>query len=488
MILLIHSACRLLFLYYLCAAVSYTLLMIIALAARPKHRFRLSSINLESLKRSPFLAPVSIILPAKNEAATILESVRALLDLDYPEIELIVVNDGSTDLTLELMRDAYQLREAGILYVSGIRTAPVRSCYLSRTEPRLVLVDKESGGTKADAVNAGLNAATGAFVCIIDADSILEKDALLRLMAAVHIESTAVVAAGGIVRVVNGSEVRNGVVERVQLPARPLEVFQVVEYLRAFLIGRDGWAKLDMLPIISGAFGLFRTAALREIGGLDRTTVGEDFDLVIRLHRKMREKGQKYRIAFVPDPTCWTEVPSDVRSLGRQRARWQQGMLQVLWRNRDMLFRPQYGCIGSVLLPYLWLFEVMEPIIEAVGYVAIVFSLVFRIYDTALLLQILLLGFGFSVLVSLGSVLLEEMTYRRYQSWRDVARLVQYCFLEYVPYHQMHLWWRIRGLLLSAAGRQAWHGMKRTGFHTSPSAVSDIGGPDAVSHQTSERH
>lgn len=488
MIPLIHFGCQLLFLYYLAASLSYTVLMVIALAARPKHRFRLSSMKLESLKRSPFLAPVSIILPARNEAATILESVRALLDLDYPEIELIVVNDGSSDPTLDLMRDAYELREAGILYVSEIRTAPIRGCYLSGTEPRLVLIDKESGGTKADAVNAGLNAATGAFVCIIDADSILEKDALLRLMSAVHIETTAVAAAGGIVRVVNGSEVRNGMVQRVQLPAGSLEVFQVIEYLRAFLIGRDGWAKLDMLPIISGAFGLFRTTALREIGGLDRTCVGEDFDLVIRLHRKMREKGQKYRIAFVPDPTCWTEVPSDVRSLGRQRARWQQGMVQVLWRNRDMLFRPRYGRIGFVLLPYLWLFEVMEPAIEIVGYVAIALSLLLRIQDTALLLQILLLGFGFSVFVSLGSVLLEEMTYRRYQSWRDVARLVRYCFLEYVPYHQMHLWWRIRGLLRSGSRKQAWHGIKRTGFRASEELKPDRVVQDASPHEISERH
>lgn len=462
--LLIHSGYWLLFTYYLVASVSYTVLMVVALAARPKHRFRLRSINPKSLKHSPFLAPVTIVLPARNEATTILESVRALLALDYPELELIVVNDGSTDETLELMRSAYSLREAGILYISEIPTAPVRCCYLSRTEPRLLLVDKEGGGTKADAVNAGLNAASGAFVCIIDADSILERDALLRLMAAVHIETKVVVAAGGIIRVVNGSEIKSGVVQRVHLPSAPLEVLQVVEYLRAFLIGRDGWAKVDMLPVISGAFGLFRTSALREIGGLDRTTVGEDFDVVIRLHRRMREKGEKYRISFVPDPTCWTQVPSDVRSLGKQRTRWQQGMLQVLWRNRDMLFRPRYGRIGAVLLPYLWLFEVMEPIIEALGYLAIALSLALHIQDTALLLQILLLGYGFSVFVSLGSVLLEEMTYRRYQSSREVGRLVLYCLLESFPYHQMHLWWRLRAVWRVAIGKQAWHELKRVRF------------------------
>src|SRR5512146_1943930 len=219
---LLHFGCELLFVYYLFASLSYTLLMVIALVARPKHRFRLSSVRFDSLKRSPFLAPVSIVVPAKNEALTLVDSVHALLELDYPDIEIIVVNDGSSDDTLRLMSDAYLLREAGVLYVSEIPTAPVRGCYLSRTEPRLVLVDKESGGTKADAVNAGINAASGAFVCIIDADSILEKDALLRLMAAVHVDTTAVMAAGGIVRVLNGSTVKGGVLCEVNLPRRPL--------------------------------------------------------------------------------------------------------------------------------------------------------------------------------------------------------------------------------------------------------------------------
>lgn len=464
MLTLLHLGCVALFLYYLGASVSYAVLTVIALVARPKHRFRLSSVRHDSLKRSPFLAPVSIVIPARNEALTVVDSVRALLDLDYPNLEVIIVNDGSTDDSLPRLRQAFDLREAGILYISEIATAPVRSCYLSRVEPRLVVVDKESGGTKADAVNAGLNAATGAFVCIIDADSILEKDALLRLMAAVHTDTTAVVAAGGIVRVLNGSRVERGVLREVKLPRRPLEVMQVIEYLRAFLIGRDGWAKLDMLPIISGAFGLFRTNLLREIGGLDRNSLGEDFDLVIRIHRHLRKKGESYRIAFVPDPTCWTEVPSDVRSLARQRARWQQGMVQVLWQNRDMLFRPQFGRVGWILLPYLWVFEVFEPLFEAFGYVAVFASLALGVQNTVLLLQTLLLGYGFSVLISLGSVLLEEITYRRYQSWRDVARLILYSFVEFVPYHQMHLWWRLKGLWNAVTRRRAWLELKRVGF------------------------
>jgi cellulose synthase/poly-beta-1,6-N-acetylglucosamine synthase-like glycosyltransferase len=464
MISLIDAGVRLLFYYYLVAAASYVLLFLVSCVAGPKHLFRLSSVRFSALKESPFLPPVSIVIPARNEELTITESVRALLALDYPELEVIVVNDGSADLTLDSLHQSYNLRNARVLYIPEIKTGEVRGYYLSRTEPRLAVVDKESTGSKADAVNAGLNAVTGAFVCIIDADSILEKDALLRLMSAVYTDTSTVVAAGGIVRVLNGCVVRQGVVRKIMLPNRSLEILQVIEYLRAFLIGREGWAKLDMLPIISGAFGLFSTKLLREVGGLDPKSTGEDLDLVIRLHRFLRERGRGYRISFVPDPTCWTDVPRDFNSLGSQRSRWQRGLLQVLWANRDMLFRPRYGRIGFVLMPYLWVFEALEPFIETLGFVSILLSFMIGAADTPLLLQVLLLGYGFSVLVSIGAVTLEEVTYRRYPSLRDTALLIVFSFLEYFPYHQLQLWWRLKGTWQFVTGTGKWHSIKRTAF------------------------
>ena len=453
-----------LFWYYVAVSVCYVVLFAISYLARPKHLFRLSSVRFSTLKNSPFLAPVSIVVPARNEELTIVDSVRALLDLDYPGLEVIVVNDGSTDGTLKTLSDTFDLRCSHVLYVDEIKCGPVKGFYLSRREPRLAVVDKESRRSKADAVNAGINAATGAFVCIIDADSILEKDALLRLMSAVHTDTANVVAAGGIVRVLNGCQVRKGIIQNVALPKTSLEMVQVIEYLRAFLIGREGWAKVDMLPIISGAFGLFNTKVLKQVGGLNPHSTAEDLELVVRIHRLLLDSDKKYRIAFVPDPTCWTEVPTDLRSLGSQRCRWHRGLLDVLWRYRDMLFRPKYGRIGFLLLPYLWVFEAFEPIVELVGYACIVLAALFGSTDWVFLVEVILVGYGFSVLVSLGSVVLEEMTYRRYQTVREVAALIAYSFLEYFPYHQMHLWWRLKGTWQFLAGTGEWTSLKRKRF------------------------
>lgn len=452
----------LLFWYYVVVSLSYIVLFAISYFARSDHMFRLSSLRFSSLRNSPFLVPVSIIVPARNEEMTIVESVRALLDLDYPELEIIVVNDGSTDRTLTTLSDTFDLRSARVLYVDEVKCGNVKGFYLSRSERRLAVIDKESRRSKADAVNAGLNAATGAFVCIVDADSILEKDALLRIMSAVHTDTRKVVAVGGIVRVLNGCATQDGRLKKVLLPKRTIELFQTLEYLRAFLIGREGWAKLDMLPIISGAFGLFNTRILRQIGGLTADSDAEDLDLVIRVHKTMLESGEDYTIAFVPDPTCWTEVPADIRSLGSQRSRWHRGLLQVLWQHRHMLFRPRYGRIGFILLPYMWLFEAFEPLAEAIGYGCTLLALILGSADRMFLLEVLLVGYAFSILVSIGAIILEEMTHRRYQSVREVSTLVAYSFVEFFFYHELNLWWRLKGTFQFVAGTGEWTPIKRT--------------------------
>jgi len=250
---------------------------------------------------------------------------------------------------------------------------------------------------------------------------------------------------------------------RVRLPRKSIEVIQVVEYLRAFLIGREAWARGNMLMIISGAFGLFRTDLVRAVGGYRSGSIGEDFDLVARLHRHLREQGADYRIEFVPDPVCWTEVPSDMRSLARQRARWQKGLLDVLWPNRDMLFRPRYGTIGSLALPYLWLFELLAPVIELGGLVTIILAACFGALSGSFFLQFVIFGYAFATVISIGSVLQEELTYKRYNDWQDVVRLVSYCFLEHFPYRQLHMIWRLQGLWQYLRGDMAWRPLQRQG-------------------------
>jgi cellulose synthase/poly-beta-1,6-N-acetylglucosamine synthase-like glycosyltransferase len=250
----------------------------------------------------------------------------------------------------------------------------------------------------------------------------------------------------------------------VRLPRKSIEVIQVIEYLRAFLIGREAWAQANMLMIISGAFGLFRTDLVRAVGGYRAKAIGEDFDLVTRLHRHLLERGLEYKIQFVPDPVCWTEAPSDLKSLGRQRARWQKGLLDTLLPNKDLLFRRRYGRIGCVALPYLWVFELLAPLIELGGIGTILLAAVLGALSREFFIQFLIFGYAFATVISMGSVLQEELTYKRYNDWQDVARLVSYCFLEHFPYRQLHMVWRLQGLWEFMCGDTAWKPLKRRGL------------------------
>ena len=455
-----------LFNYYLASNLTYLVMLIIALQTSAAHQRQLESIRFGWIKESPLAPPVTILAPAHNEEKSIRIAVRNLLDLDYPELEVIVINDGSADRTLEELREEFRLRRVRAVYIQQAASAPVRSLYRSDVDPRLLVIDKEPGGSKADAVNAGLNAATSPYVCVVDADSVLERDALLRIMVPVLADPERVVCVGGIVRVLNGSEIEGGRLRRVRLPRKSIEVIQVVEYLRAFLIGREAWARGNMLMIISGAFGLFRTDLVRAIGGYRSRAIGEDLDLVVRLHRHLREKGADYYIQFVPDPVCWTEVPSDLRSLARQRSRWQKGLLDVLLSNRDMLFRPRYGRIGCLALPYLWLFELLAPAIELGGIVTIALAAWFGVLSRGFFLQFLIFGYAFATVISIGSVLQEELTYKRYSDWQDVVRLVSYCFFEHFPYRQLHMIWRLQGFWQYMRGDVTWKPLKRQGMQS----------------------
>jgi cellulose synthase/poly-beta-1,6-N-acetylglucosamine synthase-like glycosyltransferase len=240
-------------------------------------------------------------------------------------------------------------------------------------------------------------------------------------------------------------------------------MLQVIEYLRAFLVGREAWGAFNLLPIISGAFGIFRRDLLLKIGGFRADAVGEDFDLIVRLHRYLHDHNTAYHISFIPDPTCWTEAPSDYKSLARQRARWHKGLLDTLWSARDMLFRTSYGRVGWVILPYMWLFECFAPVLELLGYTTIILAAFWGVLSQHFFIQFLLFGYAFATLISVGAVLLEEMNYRRYASWRDVAWLLVYCLFEHLPYRQMTMIWRLRGMWEYLRGDLTWHQVKRTG-------------------------
>lgn len=455
-----------LFYYYLCCNTAYLVMLMAALHTSIKHQHRLQGLEGSWIKLSPLTPPITILMPARNEEKSISVAVKNLLTLDYSELELIVINDGSSDRTLELLRHEFQLRPVKAVYVAEALSAPVRQLYRSDIVPNLLVIDKDSGGSKADAVNAGLNAATSPYICVVDADSVLERDSLLRIMAPVLADPQKVIAVGGIVRILNGSELENGRMRRVRLPRKSIEILQVIEYLRAFLIGREAWAGKNMLLIISGAFGVFRTDLVRAIGGYRSHAIGEDIDLVTRLHRYMRDKGQEYEIRFIPDPVCWTEAPSDMRSLRSQRSRWQKGLLDVLWPQREMLFRVRYGRIGWFALPYLWIFELFAPLIEVAGIVSIILAACLGVLSREFFAQFLIFGYAFATVISIGSVLLEELTFKRYNDWQDVIRLVSYCFLEHFPYRQFQMIWRLQGMWQYLRGDIAWGVLQRSGLQS----------------------
>jgi cellulose synthase/poly-beta-1,6-N-acetylglucosamine synthase-like glycosyltransferase len=257
-------------------------------------------------------------------------------------------------------------------------------------------------------------------------------------------------------------------VSTIRLPHRPVECIQVVEYLRAFLIGRQAWGRFNMLPIISGAFGVFSREAVLQIDGFRAQAIGEDLDLVVRMHRSLLEHGEDYRVGFVPEPTCWTQVPQTLRALGRQRARWQKGLLDVLWRNRDMVFQPRYGRFGCVVLPYLWIFELFSPVVETIGYASILLALALGVLSRQFLLQFMIFGYAFATMLSIGAVVQEEVTYRRYSRWTEVARLLLYCFAEHLPYRQMHMIWRLQGMWQYMRGNVKWEAAERSQFVAAP--------------------
>lgn len=356
--------------YFALLNLIYLLFTALAWRGVTAHLRRREYAGVEEAFASPLTPPVSILLPAFNEEVGIVESVRSLLRLRYPEFELLVVNDGSTDGTLDLLRREFELVPAHKALRDTIPCAPVVGTYASLRHPELWVIDKVNGG-KADALNAAIGGARFPYVCAVDADAIIEEDALLRVAKPIIDDPQLVAATGGIVRIANGCVIDRGVVTQVALPRSKLATLQVVEYFRAFLVGRMGWSRLGSLLIISGAFGMFHRPTVEAVGGYWTSTVGEDVELVIRLHRYLKSRGEPYRIEFVPDPVCWTEAPEDVRTLSRQRRRWQRGLAEALWRHRSMCGNPRYGALGVLALPYFLVFELIGPVLEVIAYLTI---------------------------------------------------------------------------------------------------------------------
>ena len=450
--------------YFLALNSFYALLLVLSIPEIWEQTRLAEDEDFQRLMQSDALPPITILVPAYNEQKTIEASVTAILALHYRNYEVVVVNDGSKDGTLEALRHAFDLYEIPRTYPETIPTKPLRALYRSRARTKLVVIDKENGG-KADSLNAAINASRFPLVIAVDADTLIEPDALLRLTRP-FLLGRRVAAVGGTVRVANGCVVKHGQVMDARVPRRLLPGIQVVEYLRAFLFGRLGWNRLGGNLIISGAFGLFRKDHLLAVGGYDATSIVEDLDLVVRLHRYLRSHKIRYEIPFIPDPVAWTEVPESLRVLARQRGRWQRGLVAAMWQYRGMLFNPRYGRVGLIAVPFYALGEMLAPLVEVFGYVIIVAGLIAGVVNVSFALLFILVAWGYGMLLSLWAVVLEEVSFHRYRRLGDLVRLVLFATLENFGYHQCGVWWRLGAFFTPRGRKLVWGEMTRRGFET----------------------
>lgn len=449
-------------LYMLAAGLIYLLLFLVASPKISKEKRLNRNEQIEEMSINKDTYPISILVPAYNEEAGVVSTVRSLLSLNYPQYEVIVVNDGSTDATSEKVMKQFQMEPIDLAVRTYFKTGKISRAFKSAVHPNLFLIEKENGG-KADALNAGINFSHYPYFAAIDGDSILEQDALLKTMKPIIDSAGRVTATGGTVRIANGCKINKGVIEQVSLPRKPIEIMQIIEYFRAFLIGRLGFSRINILLIISGAFGVFEKSRVIKVGGYKTDTVGEDMELIVRLHRSIKDEKSNQRIEYIQDPVCWTEAPSTKASLRAQRIRWQRGLAETLWTHRKMLLNPKYKGIGLFSVPYYIMIELLSAVFEVMGYFIIVGGLAFNWIDPEIALVMLLVMVLYGSLLSSLAVLLEEWTYHKYPDVKSIIILYLYALTETFWYRIFMNIWRVQGLYYAFKKKSVWGNMERKG-------------------------
>lgn len=463
---IIHFITTLFFIYTI-ILISFYLFIAVFAVAEVRNYFRKNSFTDYRILAASSQAPgISVIAPAYNEGLNIVENVRSLLSLHYNNLQVIIVNDGSKDDSLEKLIAGYDLKRVEHFVSNKIPAKSIRNIYKSRNPvfKKLLVVDKENGG-KADALNVGINVSSENYIVCIDVDCVLEQDALLK-MAKPFLENSKhrVIASGGVIRIANDCVIEGGRLVKVNIPKKILPRMQTLEYIRAFLLGRMAWSNMNGLLLISGAFGAFDKEIVIKCGGYDKNTVGEDMELVVRMRRYMEEQKLPYKVTFIPDPLCWTEAPATYKILCRQRNRWMRGTIETLRSHKIMFFNPRYRTLGLLSYPYWFLFEFLAPIIEFTGMVGfIVFSILGYVqWSTFITLLTLILTFGF--VYSLFAILMEVFTYNQYKRPLDLLKLILSVFLEPFIFHPVVVWASIRGDIDYLRKKKTWGDMSRQGF------------------------
>ena len=418
-------------------------------------------IDFERLARSVATLPVSVLIPAYNEAEIITGALTSILASNYGEFEVIVVNDGSSDDTLGVMSRDFELEPHDLFHPSPLPTAPVRGTYRSRHHSNLWVIDKENGGGAADSVNAALNLARYPFVVHLDADCLLEPDSLMRLMRPLNFAPDEVVVAGATLRIANGLEVRKGQIVRESLPSRLVERFQVIEYLSAFVLNRLGWGALNAIPVISGAAGAWPKRVLMDMGGFSTQDTHCDIEATIHAHAMLRQRGEPFRIVNVPDATVWTQAPMSWRDLLKQRKRWQRVVYEMLWRYRSLILNPRYGYFGVLCMPYLLVYEGIGAFIEVAAYLFVIVLAALGTLSVQALILFLCFSFGLTAIVRLLSLLADILYFRVYPRG-SLIQLAGLAFLEPPVYHLAQLPWRMVALFEFLRGQRTHEKMVRT--------------------------
>jgi cellulose synthase/poly-beta-1,6-N-acetylglucosamine synthase-like glycosyltransferase len=448
--------------YFVVFVVFHAWLLVMARFEIRRHTGRLRETSLRRTIRSPLAAPISILAPAFNEEASITDSINSLMALEYPTMEVVVISDGSTDDTVPRLVEAFDLKEVDRPLPPFLDHKPVRAIYAPKGQLSLLVIDKENGG-KADALNAGINFSRYPLVCCIDADSVLEQDALVKAAMPFIDDPANTIASGGLVRVANGCHIDGGRVVEAGLPRKAMPMFQVVEYLRAFFGARTGWSAVNGLLIVSGAFGMFRKDAVIAAGGYSTDTVGEDMELIVRLHETTRKRGRKDRVVYVPDPVCWTEAPTSARVLRRQRRRWNRGSAETLLMHPKMMCNPRYGAVGMLALPAVLLFELLGPVVELSGYAVAAVAFATGAVNGEIFVLFLAISVLYGLILSFGAIALEDASFGRHPGWDQLSRILLFAVLENLGYRQLGHLWRIEGFW-DLVRRGEWGAMEREGF------------------------
>ena len=402
----------------------------------------------KDLLNSSIAPSISIIAPAYNESLNIVENVRSLLSTHYVNYDVIIINDGSSDDSLERLIKAYDLEKVEYLINQKIPTKPLRAGVFKSKNPafeKLTIVDKENGG-KSDALNFGINISNSKYLACIDVDCLLMADSLQRMVKPfLEYTDRKVIASGGVIRIANSCKIENGKLIEVNFPDKWLERVQILEYLRSFLLGRMAWAKLNGLLVISGAFGMFDREIAIKVGGYDITTVGEDMEIIVRMRKYMEEQNLKYKVAYIPDPLCWTEAPNDRKILISQRNRWTRGTIETLKTHRNIGMNYKYRLLGLLSFPYWFIFERIAPIVEVLGMLYFLFLVVYQPLNWSFVVGLFLLAYLFSLLFSFIAVFTEEFTYHQYKKKGIGLKLVLTIFLEPFILHPLVLYAAIKG-------------------------------------------